>query len=97
MEKKDDADDGEGKKIQVLSVAERLLNTSEIIEHFKQNKRFIEFLSLNSHLSDVNKQSFTVNNKEELEVELWKILEEKSEFEELIGAKSIADMFREFT
>jgi hypothetical protein len=66
----------------VLSVAERLLNTSEIIDHFKQNKNFVEFLSLNSHLSEEDKQSFNAKNKEELEKELWQIIEEKSEFEE---------------
>lgn len=96
LEKKDKTDDSEGKKIQVLSVAERLLNTSEIIKYFKQNKKFIEFLSLNSHLSEEDKQSFTAKNKEELEVEMWKIIDKKSEFEELTGAKSIVDMFLQF-
>lgn len=97
LEKKDKTDNREGKKLQVLSVAERLLNTTEIIRHFKQNKKFIEFLSLNSHLSEEDKQSFIANNKEELEVELWRIIEEKSEFDELVGAKSIEEMFGEFS
>lgn len=93
LERKENEDDKVVKKIRVLSVAERLLNTSEIIEHFKQNKNFIEFLSLNSHLSEEDKQSFVANNKEELEKELWQIIEEKSEFEELEGTKSIEEMF----
>jgi len=97
LEKKDESDGSAGKKIQILSVAERLLNTSEIIEHFKQNKKFIVFLSLNSHLIDEDKESFITNNKEELENGLWQIIEDKSDFKELVGAKSIEEMFNEYS
>jgi len=96
LEKKAGATEEEAKKIQVLSVAERLLNTSEIIGHFKQNRNFIEFLSLNSHLSEEDKASFFRNNKEELESELWKIIEDKSSFNDLEGHKSIEEMFELF-
>ena len=81
------------KTIQILSVAERLLNTQEIIENFKQNRHFIEFLSLNSHLSEEDRKSFFNNNKEELETEMWRIIEEKSDFRELSGERSIEEMF----
>jgi hypothetical protein len=96
LEKKEDATDLDVKKIQVLSVAERLLNTTDIIEHFKQNRNFIEFLSLNSHLSEEDKESFFKNNKQELEMEMWKIIENKSSFNDLEGHKSIEEMFELF-
>ncbi len=96
LEKNEESEEFESKIIQVLSVAERLLNTSEIIEHFKQNKKFIEFLSLNSHLSEEDKKSFVANNIEELENELWQIIEKESEFNELDGSKSMDEMFKQY-
>ncbi len=96
LEKKEDAIEQEPKKIQVLSVAERLLNTTEIIEYFKQNRNFIEFLSLNSHLSEEDRVIFLKNNKEELELKMWKIIDEKSNFNDLEGHKSIEEMFEIF-
>jgi hypothetical protein len=95
LEKK--VESAEAKKIQVLSVAERLLDTTEIICHFKQNRNFIEFLSLNSHLSEEDKLSFFRNNKEELEKEMWDIIEEKSDFIDLEGSKSIEELFETYT
>ncbi len=97
LQKKEGTQEGTGKKLQVLSVAERLLNTSEIIEQFKQNRNFIEFLALNSHLSEEDKASFIRNNREELEKDLWKIIDEKSDFKELAGSASIEEMFAEYT
>ena len=97
LEKKEGTEESENRKIQVLSVAERLLNTSEIIQHFRQNKKFIEFLSLNSHLSEEDKESFGASNKEELENELWQIIEKRSEFTELDGAKSMDEMFKQYS
>jgi len=92
----EESEEFERKKIQVLSVAERLLNTSEIIEHFKQNKKFIEFLSLNSHLSEEDRKSFVANNIEEIENELWQIIEKESDFSELNGSKSMDEMFKQY-
>ncbi len=87
-----DTDTGK-KKIQVLSVAERLLNTKEIIDNFRQNRNFIEFLSLHSHLPEEDKKNFLHNNKDEIESEMWRIIDERSDFRELSGERSIEEMF----
>jgi len=96
LEKKDPSAETGSKKIQVLSIAERLLNTVDIIKQFEQNRNFIEFLSLNSHLPPDERNNFLKRNKEELENELWQIVEEKREFKELEGSLSIKEMFEQF-
>lgn len=93
LEKKDPSAEAAGKKIQVLSIAERLLNTAEVIKHFEQNRNFIEFLSLNSHLPPAERINFLLRNKDELENELWQIVEEKREFKEMEDSLSIEEMF----
>jgi hypothetical protein len=97
LKKKDPSAQTERKKIQVLSVAERLLNTAEIIQNFRNNRNFIEFLSLNSHLPPAEQANFNKRTREELEAELWRIVEEKREFKELKGNLSIEEMFKQFS
>ncbi|MGV8138649.1 MAG: hypothetical protein AB2L20_25885 [Mangrovibacterium sp.] len=92
LEKKDPL--AADKKMQVLSIAERLLNTTGMIKQLEQNRNFIEFLSLNSHLPLDERNNFLKRNKEELEDELWQIVEEKREFKEMDGSLSIKDMFK---
>ena len=96
LDKKEADSDSETKKIQVLSVAERLLNTTEIIKHFKQNRNFIEFLSLNSHLAEEEKKNFSKGMEKEIEEKLWKIIKDKTDLNLLEGYQDINEMFQSF-
>lgn len=72
-------DDESGAKRYLLSIVERVLNTTEIIDSFKQNKKIIEFLALGSHLSKEYADQFRDIQKNDLEARLWQVIDQHVE------------------
>lgn len=81
------------KKLYCLSIAERILNTEKIIEHFKQNKLFIESLALESHLKPDEKMDEYNKPLDELEKYLWSLLEGNQQLPSVEGVESIKTLF----
>ncbi len=83
-------------RVYVISIAERILNSSKIIEQFRQNKLLIEFLSFGSHLTEEYQQQFISFQKEDIEKALWEIIESEIEPEVLIGSSKFDDLVQLF-
>lgn len=73
------SDGGSVAKRYLLSIVERVLNTTEIIDSFKQNKKIIEFLALGSHLSKEYADQFSDIQKNDLEARLWQVIDQHIE------------------
>lgn len=81
-------------KLYCLSIAERILNTEKIIEHFRFNKVFLESLALESHLRNVDKNSDLLHPSGELDNYLWSILSGRDPLSEIKGSEEIETLFR---
>ncbi len=58
----------------LLSIVERVLNSTEIIEAFRKNKMVIEYLSLGSHLDREYSSQFAEFTRDTVEKSLWAVL-----------------------
>jgi hypothetical protein len=90
------ADTDKTDDVYVLSIAERILNSSEIIQAFQKNRKFIEYISLGSHLSKADSNKYLSENREELEKFLFRLTDNKNKQPELTGARKIQEMIEKF-
>ncbi len=79
-------------RIYCLSLAERILNSHKIIQHFQFNKKLVEALALNSHLDNAYINENFKNSLEHLETYLWNILNGKKILTNIEGMESLNDI-----
>lgn len=72
---KADAVEKPGESKYILSIVERVLNTTEIMQAFEYNKKVITLLALGKHLDPGYKTQLKAFKKEEIENKLWEIVE----------------------
>jgi hypothetical protein len=84
---------GAVKPLYCLSVAERILDTEKIIEHFEFNKKFVETIALNSHIKKNSKSKELNKPIEDLEKYLWDILKGKGKISNIEARESVEAIF----
>lgn len=86
--------DGAPQSQAVLSMTERILDSSLVQERLQQNKKFLRSLSLNRHVADTKQGSSPVD---ELEETLWKLVANQiSEDQEARSSRSLQDLLEQF-
>ncbi len=76
----------------ILSVVERLLNITDIIEAFRYNKKVINFLSLGSHIDPNWSEEFSAFKKQEIESRLWSIINKNIKQNEKRKREKLSDI-----
>jgi hypothetical protein len=93
IEKDDDAGDSEG--YYVLSISERILNSSEIIRNFKKNKEIINSLTLSSHMTEEGKRVVNKVKEEEIEKRLRECLHKDQKYHKLNQVKTYDELLKQ--
>jgi len=84
-------------KVFLLSIVERILNSSNIIEQFRKNKELIEFLSYGNNIIDEYNENFRDLTRNDIEKNLWKLIEKGIKEDELHGSSrfdELVDFFK---
>lgn len=94
------SDDGKASQIHLLSLDERVLEASTIMENFRRNQRFLEGLSLGTHLVPEYRAEF-VERRSKLEDRLFSLLDVpiaqvqgRSAVDDLLKSPDIVDTLR---
>ncbi len=85
-------DNQSGEKRYLISIIERVLNTTEIIESFRKNKEIIEFFAMGSHLDKEYMKQFREFQKEDIEARLWKVIDQHIETPQEENGKDIKEV-----
>lgn len=96
----DDAEDGSSasqmRRIQCISILERVLDSEPLDDHIVFNKNFIEYLSLFRNFTPDAKSRFGAVSLENLEAALWDLLEEDVDESRQRAGRSIRDLHERF-
>lgn len=97
-------EDSEQTGMYVLSLDHRVMDSKKIIEHFKENKRFLESLTLVNHLRPELQEAKKQNELLEIENSLFRLIGKESlptmtgasDFSEIIQREELLESIRRF-
>jgi len=93
-EAEDDSEDNLPSKVYILSIVERILNSSSIIEQFRKNKDLIEFLAFGNNLLEEFNEKFKDFTKNDLEESLWKLVDEGISSTDINGSDNFNNLLK---
>jgi len=82
--------------VYILSIVERILNSTKIIEQFRKNKELIEFLAFGNNMLEEFSDKFKDFTRKDLEKSLWDIIDKGISKEDLNGSSGFDELVNLF-